>query len=140
MSSILIAALTGFGSGFLISIPVGPVNLGIVNEGAQRGFKHAALIGAGASIMEMVYCSFAFTSFSSFFQIEYVKAGMEVFSFAFMLFLGMKFLMASSVPEAGRMQKHIQGKFHPRSPFMNGLVMVMGNPGVLLFWIILSVN
>lgn len=140
LQPILIAALTGFGSGFLISIPVGPVNLGIMNEGAQRGFKHAALIGIGASLMELIYCSIAFTSFSNFFQNGYVKAGMEVFSFAFLMFLGMKFLMASSIHTPGRMEKHIQGKLHPRSPIMNGLVMVMGNPGVLLFWIILSVN
>ena len=136
----MIAALTGFGSGFVISIPVGPVNLGIVNEGAQRGFKHAALIGMGASLMEFCYSSLAFTGFSSFFQEGYVKAIMEVFSFAFLMFLGMKFLLASSVPTPGRMEKHFQGKFKPRSPFMSGLVMVMGNPGVLLFWIILSVN
>ena len=48
--------------------------------------------------------------------------------------------LVSSVHVPGRMEKRIQGKFHPRSPFMNGLVMVMGNPGVLLFWIVLSVN
>jgi len=35
---ILIAGLTGFISGLLLSIPVGPVNLTIMNEGARRGF------------------------------------------------------------------------------------------------------
>ena len=87
LPSILIAALTGFGSGFALSIPVGPVNIGIMNEGAQRGFKHAALIGVGASLMEFLYCSLAFTGFSNFFQNGYVSAGMEVFSFAFLMFL-----------------------------------------------------
>ena len=33
---ILLAALTGFISGLLISIPVGPVNLTIIHEGARR--------------------------------------------------------------------------------------------------------
>jgi threonine/homoserine/homoserine lactone efflux protein len=138
LPAILIAALTGFGFGFLVSIPVGPVNLGIMNEGAQRGFKYGALIGVGASIMEFIYCALAFTGFSSFFQTGYVKAVMEVFSFAFMIFLGMKFLLASSIHTPGRMEKHIQGKLHPSSPFMKGFVMVLGNPGVLLGWIVLS--
>ena len=41
---ILIAALTGFLSGLVLSIPVGPVNLTIINEGARRGFRWAMLI------------------------------------------------------------------------------------------------
>ena len=46
---ILLAVLTGFLSGLGLSIPVGPVNLTIMNEGARRGFKWAALIGIGLS-------------------------------------------------------------------------------------------
>ena len=34
----VVAALTGFLSGFLLSVPVGPINLTILNEGARRGF------------------------------------------------------------------------------------------------------
>ncbi len=36
---ILFSALTGFISGLLLSMPVGPVNLTIINGGVQRGFK-----------------------------------------------------------------------------------------------------
>src|SRR5512137_2808835 len=96
-ASVVVAVLTGFISGLLLSIPVGPVNLTIVNEGARRGFLWAALIGLGATAMEVVYCSIAFTGFSSFFGNPVVKAAMELFSFVFMLVLGMKFLLAKSV-------------------------------------------
>src|SRR6266700_164025 len=91
---ILLAALTGFASGLLLSIPVGPVNLTIINEGARNGFKWAVLIGLGATLMELIYCTIAFTGFASFFSGGYVKAAMELFSFVFMLFLGLKFLLA----------------------------------------------
>ena len=59
---LLLSGLTGFLSGLLLSIPVGPINLTIMNEGARRGFKWAALIGLGAVVMEVIYCTFAFTS------------------------------------------------------------------------------
>jgi ABC-type dipeptide/oligopeptide/nickel transport system permease component len=59
----VLAVLTGFIAGLLISIPVGPVNLTIMNEGARNGFKWAALIGLGATAMEVIYCAIAFTSF-----------------------------------------------------------------------------
>jgi threonine/homoserine/homoserine lactone efflux protein len=144
---IVIAGLTGFISGLLLSIPVGPVNLTIINEGARRGFFWAVLIGLGASLMEVIYCTIAFTGFSSFFDNRVVKAAMEVFSFVFMLFLGIKFLMAKTVAApmhisnaADRMEERIGEKLHPHSAFMTGFVRVMANPGVLLFWIILAAN
>jgi hypothetical protein len=41
------------------------VNITIVNEGARRGFKWAALIGSGATAMEVLYCAIAFTGFAA---------------------------------------------------------------------------
>jgi threonine/homoserine/homoserine lactone efflux protein len=144
----LVAASTGFLSGLLISVPVGPINLSIINEGARRGFKWAALIGAGATTMEVIYCSIAFTSFAAFFQEGGIKAAMEVFSFAFLLFLGVKFVMAKSVPVMDQLEerieqsieKGIERQFHPTSAFMTGFVRTLANPMVLLGWIILGAN
>jgi threonine/homoserine/homoserine lactone efflux protein len=143
----LIAALTGFVSGLLLSIPVGPVNLTIMNEGARRGFRWALLIGLGATVMEVIYCFIAFTGFASFFTGGYVKAAMELFSFVFMLFLGLKFLLVKSVQEAvhlgaaaDRIEARLGEKLKPHSAFMTGLVRVMGNVGVFAFWIILAAN
>jgi threonine/homoserine/homoserine lactone efflux protein len=147
LSPIFLAALTGFGFGLVLSMPVGPVNLTIINGGVQRGFKYAMLIGLGAATMDAIYCALAFAGFSSFFGIRIVKTSMEVFTFAFMLFLGVKFLTAKTVTApiqlgeaASRIEKRIDEKFHPHSAFMTGLVRVMGNLGVLLLWIVLAAN
>jgi threonine/homoserine/homoserine lactone efflux protein len=148
LPSILVAGLTGLISGVLLSIPVGPINLTILNEGARRGFKWAALIGLGATTMEVIYCFIAFTGFASFFTRGYVKAAMELFSFVFMLFIGTKFLFAKSVQAkpvplgaaADKIEVRLEERLHPHSAFMTGLVRVMGNVGVLVFWIILAAN
>jgi len=145
---ILLAGLTGLLSGLLLSIPVGPINLTILNEGARRGFKWAVLIGLGATVMEVIYCFVAFTGFASFFTRGYVKAAMELFSFVFLLFLGVRFLAAKSVQQPavqlGAAARHIEERFglrfQPTSAFLTGLVRVMGNLGVLVFWIILAAN
>lgn len=140
---ILLSALTGFLSGMLLSIPVGPVNLTIINEGTRRGFLRALLVGLGAATMDVIYCTIAFTGFSSFFKIRIIKTLMEVFTFAFMLFLGVKFLLAKTVTAptelgaaASRIEERIGEKLHPHSAFMTGFVRVLGNLGVLLFWIV----
>lgn len=144
---ILTAGLTGFLSGLLLSIPVGPINLTIMNEGARRGFRWAVLIGLGATTMEVIYCFIAFTGFASFFTQGYVKAVMELTSFVFLLFLGIKFVLAKSVQEpvhltaaADKFEVRIEERFHPHSAFMTGMVRVMANLGVLVFWIILAAN
>jgi threonine/homoserine/homoserine lactone efflux protein len=146
-STILLAALTGLISGLLLSVPIGPVNLTIINEGARGGFTQGMLVGLGASAMELVYCTIAFTGFSSFFGDHLVRASMEVFSFTFLLFLGMKFLTAKTVAAptqlgaaAGKIEARVGEKFNPHSAFMTGFVRVLGNLGVLLFWIVLAAN
>jgi threonine/homoserine/homoserine lactone efflux protein len=144
---VLFAGLIGFISGLVLSIPVGPVNLTIMNEGARRGFKWAALIGFGATVMEVIYCFVAFTGFASFFTRGYVKAAMELFTFVFMLFLGIKFLMAKSVhasvqlgATASKIEERLEERLHPHSAFTTGFVRVMGNIGVFAFWIVLAAN
>ncbi len=145
---ILVAGLTGLISGWLLSVPVGPINLTILNEGSRRGFRWAALIGLGATVMEVIYCFIAFTGFASFFTHGYVKAAMELFSFVFLLFLGVKFMLSKSVRTApvplggaaDRIELRLEEKLHPHSAFTTGLVRVMGNVGVLIFWIILAAN
>jgi threonine/homoserine/homoserine lactone efflux protein len=145
---ILHAALAGFITALLFSsIPVGPINLTILNEGSQRGFRWAMFIGLGASAMELIYCSIAFTGFSSFFAIRTVKAVMELFTFVFLLFIGAKFLSAQTVnvptkldAASQKIEARLGEKWHPHSAFMTGFVRVSGNLGVLLTWIVLAAN
>jgi threonine/homoserine/homoserine lactone efflux protein len=142
LQPMLIAGLTGFLSGLVLCLPVGPVNLTIMNEGARRGFKWALLIGMGATVMELLYCFVAFTGSASIFQKGLIKAAMELFSFVFMLVIGLKFLLAKSVDaplhvsnKADALEHRLEEKLHPHSAFMTGFVRVLGNPGVLLGWI-----
>jgi len=135
---LLLAALTGFLSGFILSVPVGPVNASIINEGARRGLLWALLIGFGASAMEVIYCALAFTGFASFFNGVVIKAAMELISFIFMLYLGIRFLNTRTVPIVAPVDECIKGPLHPHSAFAVGFVRVMFNPGVFLFWIVLA--
>jgi threonine/homoserine/homoserine lactone efflux protein len=135
---VIIAALTGFISGFLVSFPVGPINLTIINEGARRGFKWAILIAAGAVLMETIYCTLAFMGASTFFTHQTMKAAVELISFLLMLYLGVKFLRAREVEAHSRIEDRIEERLRPHSAFMTGFVRVLGNPGVLLLWITLT--
>jgi len=136
----LVAALTGFLSGFLLSVPVGPVNLTIMNEGARRGLAWALMIGFGAVTMEVIYCALAFTGFASMFTGQEMKRAMELGSFVFMLYLGIRFLRVRTIAMPTSVEEQIEGRLHPRAAFAIGFVRVMANPGVFAFWIVLAAN
>ncbi len=145
---VLLAALAGFLCALIFaSIPVGPINLTILNEGAQRGFSWALFIGLGASVMDAIYCAISFTGLSQFFDHGFVKAFMQVASFVFLLFLGFKFLLAQTVKvptkldsASEKLEARLGQKIHPRSAFATGFVRVLANLGVLVAWIVLSAN
>jgi threonine/homoserine/homoserine lactone efflux protein len=143
---ILVAALAGFVCAVIFaSIPVGPINLTILNEGAQRGFAWAFCIGLGATVMDAIYCGVSFTGISQFLNQDFVKAIMRVASFVFLLYLGLKFLFAHAVKVATKLdaaseklEARIEQKIHPHSAFMTGFVRVAANLGVLAAWVVLS--
>ena len=135
---ILVSAFMGFVSALMLAIPVGPVNLTIMNEGARRGLRHAALIASGALLMEFIYCALAFTSFATFLNQGYMKTIMDLGSFLFMVGLGIWFLTAKTVRPPSRMEERIEEKLQPTSAFMTGMVRVVGNLGVPASWVFLG--
>jgi threonine/homoserine/homoserine lactone efflux protein len=145
---ILLAALGGFLCALIFAcIPVGPINLTILNEGAQRGFVWAFCIGSGAAVMDATYCAISFTGLSQFFDHGFIQAFMQVMSFVFLLFLGSKFLLAQSVKvptkldsASEKLEARIERKIHPHSAFATGFVRVLANLGVLVAWVVLSAN
>lgn len=145
---VLLAALSGFVCAMVFaSIPVGPINLTILNEGAQRGFRWAIFIGLGAAVMDAIYCAVSFTGLSEFFDHGFVKALMQVMGFVFLLFLGFKFLLAQTVQvhtkldtASEKFEARLEQKIHPHSAFATGFVRVFANFGVLIAWVVLAAN
>ncbi len=144
----ILAALSGLVCALIFaSIPVGPINLTILNEGAQRGFRWAIFIGLGAAVMDTIYCAISFTGLSQFFDHGFVKAFMQVMSFVFLLFLGCKFLLAQTVKihtrlddASEKIEARIEQKVHAHSAFATGFIRVAANLGVLVAWVVLSAN
>ena len=54
-------------TGFICAVPVGPVNVAIMEEGIHSGRKRAFIMSAGALIMELIYCVIAFGGFANLF-------------------------------------------------------------------------
>ncbi len=138
VNSVISALVIGLVSGFIISIPVGPINLAIINEGAKRGFRWGVLIGFGAIAMDIIYCGVAFAGFAGMFTTPLLQASIQLLSFLALIYLGIKYLQANDLPATSKSLEMVEHRLHPHTAFMIGFVRVLGNPAVLLFWIFLS--
>jgi threonine/homoserine/homoserine lactone efflux protein len=135
---LLITFVVGLLSGLISAVPVGPINTTIFNEGGQRGFWWAFMIGLGATVMEFIYCALAFTGFSSLLQSRWVVTGLQGISVILLLYLGIKYLRLHDVPRMGRTARLLEEKLHPHTAFMTGFLRVLANPGVFIFWVAMS--
>ncbi len=125
----------GFLAGYLACIPVGPVNVTIINEGARVGFRHTFFIGLGAVVMEMIYSGIAFAGFAELFSSPLLRATMELVSFVVVSAIGVRYLMTREMPPIPHAVEVVEQRLHPHTAFMTGFVRVLGNPATLLFWI-----
>lgn len=131
----LVPWLAGFMAGYLACIPVGPVNVSIINEGARRGFRYAFFIGLGAVTMELIYSSIAFAGFAQLFTSPMIRAVMELVSFIVVSAIGIRYLRTREMPSTPHAVEIVEQRLHPHTAFMTGFVRVLGNPATLLFWI-----
>jgi threonine/homoserine/homoserine lactone efflux protein len=131
----LVAGGMGFVAGFVTSIPGGPVNASILNDGARAGLRRTLLIGLGAVLMESIYCGFAFASFAGLFTSNYIRATMELVSLVLMLWLGFKYIGGQAMPGEVRGVALAEKRIHPHTAFWKGFVRVLGNPGILVLWL-----
>ncbi|MDI9401723.1 MAG: LysE family translocator [Limisphaerales bacterium] len=138
IAPILQPFLIGVLSGFITSVPVGPINVTIVNEGARMGFRSAFFVGIGAVTMEVLYCMIAFTGFASLFDSRLIRTLMELMSFLLLSILGLKYLLARQVKVKVLAANYLEEKLHLQAAFMIGFLRILLNPVVLLFWITMA--
>lgn len=134
----LITIMSGAITGFICAVPVGPINVAIMEEGIQNGRKQAFIIAIGALLMEMIYCIIAFSGFATLFSDKIILATVELISFLAVTFFGIKYLMIDAVTVQGKRAKVVENRLSPHTAFWTGFVRVLVNPNVLLFWIMIS--
>ncbi len=130
-----LAALAGVLSGLASAVPVGPVNVTIINEAARHGQRRAWWVGCGAGTMEMIFCSIGFAGFARLFDTPQVHVLFQLTGFLVIAALGWRYLTARTLPGFGRTEAAVRRRYQPHAAFLLGFVRVLGNPGVLLYWV-----
>jgi threonine/homoserine/homoserine lactone efflux protein len=126
--------------GFVVSVPVGPVNLTVINQALRKGFWIAFLAGLGGIFAECIYASLMLAGHSSILDKPSVVLVMRVVAVVAIALLGIRNLMTK--PEkielsAVTAQRVDERWHHPRS-FLLGFILTISNLMLLLLWATLA--
>ena len=122
-----VAVGAGALTGFVCAVPVGPINVAIMEVGIHSGRTRALTIALGALLMEMIYCVIAFGGFASLFEDPTIRATVELISFLAVTVFGIRYLMADTVTVQGKRARMIEQRLHPHTIFWTGFVRVLVN-------------
>jgi threonine/homoserine/homoserine lactone efflux protein len=126
--------LLGVVVSFIATIPVGPVNLAVmqaaINSGRIAGYK----VAAGSAFSEWIYCLMALMGLSVLLTGDAIKFYIQICSVPILLILGILSLRSEKEIQLGEASKIIEFK----NNFLLGVVLNLLNPFLLPFWLGMS--
>ena len=128
--------LAGFIAGFVVAVPVGPVNLTVINQALRRGFGAAFLIGIGAMCAETVYASLMLWGHASILSAPRVVLAMRIIAVIVIGAMGARYLLFKSARVSASevtAQKLDEHWHHPRSFFL-GFALTISNLMLVVVW------
>ena len=135
------AFLAGLICGVVVSVPVGPVNLTIINRALRRGFLAAFLTGLGAIAAEAIFASLMLTGHSSILRMPSMLKALRVLSVGVIIFIGIRSLLFREerveAKDAATVEKVDTRWHHPRS-FLLGFLLTISNLMLMLLWATLA--
>jgi threonine/homoserine/homoserine lactone efflux protein len=140
VENLVSSAVAGFVSGFVVSIPVGPVNLTVINHALRKGFVAAFLVGLGAIAAELIYAMLMLAGHSTILNHRTVVWTMRVAALVVMALLGLRnLLMKSEKVEAGAVKAaQVDERWHHPRSFLLGFVLTISNFVLALVWATLA--
>lgn len=136
----VLAALAGVLGGLASAVPVGPVNVTIINEAARHGQRRAWWVGCGAGTMEMIFCLAGFAGSFHLLEAVWVQELFQLVGVGVIGGLGWHYLTTRSLPGYGRAEAAVRRRYQPHAAFALGFVRVLGNPGVLVYWMAVAAS
>ena len=134
---LVIALVAGFVTGFVVCLPIGPVNLTVINTALRKGFLAAFLVGLGAVCAEMIYVSLAMAGHASLPHNRNLLVALRAAAVVVVAVLGVRNLLMKTAKFELRSEavaeRMDQRWHHPRS-FLLGFLLVISNLGLIVLW------
>jgi L-lysine exporter family protein LysE/ArgO len=128
--------LAGFFAGFVVAVPVGPVNLTVINQALRRGFGTAFLIGIGAMCAETIYASLMLWGHASILDAPRVVLAMRIIAVVVIAAMGVRYLLFKSarVGDSEVEAQKIDERWHHPQSFFLGFALTISNLMLVVVW------
>jgi L-lysine exporter family protein LysE/ArgO len=136
----LIHLLLGTFISFFAAMPLGPVNLAIVQTAINHGRWQAVLVAVGSSLVELIYCLISVIGvdllFSNQHDQELTFMAIQIISIPVMFSLGFVNLVKKVKPDDEQTEN--PKRFSPSGGLATGFMLNLLNPMLLPFWIMVA--
>ena len=116
--------LIGLLTGFISSIPVGPVGVSVAKASLNKGARYGIAIGAGAALMDSIYLFIGLIGLSLFSFDETTNFIIRCIGIVFLFTLGIKELL----PQKQQSASKSAGRPKKRKYFLLGIMFYITNP------------
>ena len=136
MDHLIRALLAGFISGFVVSVPVGPVNLTVINQALRKGFGQSFLIGVGAIIAETLYATLMLWGHASILDEPRVVLTLRIVAVVVIAGLGIRYLIFKPARlDASKVTAEIvEARWHHPKTFFLGFALTISNFMLIVLW------
>ncbi|EQC44055.1 LysE family translocator [Bacteriovorax sp. Seq25_V] len=127
----ILALITGLVIGFLMCIPIGPINVWVINTQLRKGAKSALAIAGGGSLMDFIYFYIILSGLSFFSFSESIINFFKVIGILVIFGMGVKELLFSSQSFNEEFVDQARTKTIVTS-FLVGIILYTSNPGLIV--------
>ncbi|MBY0412747.1 MAG: LysE family transporter, partial [Bdellovibrionales bacterium] len=126
----MIALLLGFAIGFIMCIPVGPINVWVVNTLLKHNFRSAFSIAIGGSTMDFVYFMLILTGLSLFTFSHQTSLVLKIVGVFFLFAFGLKEVLTKQ--QVFEISEEDKKKIpHASGFFLLGVLIYTSNPTLI---------
>ncbi len=141
VEDLLRALLAGFVCGFVVCIPVGPVNLTVIRYALRKGFLPAFLVGLGAAAAEMIYAAALLAGHTTILDKPLVRDTMRAVAVAVIALIGIRSLLFREEKVEARdaaVAERVDERWHHPRALVLGFVLTITNLMLLVLWATLT--
>ncbi len=124
----------GFLIGFLVSSPMGPINMLTIQRTLNRGWWHGFVTGLGAALSDFIYATITLIGLSlvSDFLTEY-ESGLQVLGSIVLIFFGIGVFRTN--PLRGWKPDRIAGETQYLKDFISAFLLTISNAAIIIVFV-----
>jgi threonine/homoserine/homoserine lactone efflux protein len=141
LDDLLQALLAGLVVGFLVCIPIGPVNLTVIRYALRKGFLPAFLVGLGAASADTLYATALLAGHTTILEMPVVRNVMRVVALIVIVGIGIRSLLFKEEKVEARDEaraEQVEERWHHPRAFILGFILTISNLMLIVLWATLA--